>query len=83
VHAALEKAEADEGLMVGDTTWDCEAAARAGVPAVGVLTGGFCERELRDAGAVAVFEDVEQLRRGLDELSVVGAPASGAKRGGE
>jgi phosphoglycolate phosphatase-like HAD superfamily hydrolase len=33
---------------------------------VGVLTGGFAERELRDAGAVAVFESVSELRSSLD-----------------
>ena len=29
--------------MVGDSTWDCEAAKRAGVATIGVLTGGFSE----------------------------------------
>ena len=42
--------------MVGDSTWDCEAAGRAGIQTVAVLTGGFSEAELREAGAVAVFE---------------------------
>jgi HAD superfamily hydrolase (TIGR01509 family) len=73
VHAALERAGADGGLMVGDTTWDCEAAARAGVATVAVLTGGFAEAELRDAGAVAVFESLDALRGALDQLPVVGS----------
>jgi phosphoglycolate phosphatase-like HAD superfamily hydrolase len=72
VHAALEAVDADSGLMVGDTTWDCEAAGRAGVPCVAVLTGGFSERELVDAGATAVFEDLPALRRELDRLPVIG-----------
>ena len=67
VQAALDKAGTDEGVMVGDTTWDCEAAKRAGVPAVTVLTGGFSEAELRDAGAVAVYHSIEELRGALDE----------------
>ena len=49
VQAALEKAGTEEGVMVGDTTWDCEAAKRAGIPAITVLTGGFSAAELREA----------------------------------
>jgi HAD superfamily hydrolase (TIGR01549 family) len=67
VVSALEKAGSDEGVMVGDTTWDCEAAKRAGIPAVAVLTGGFSVQELTDAGAAAVFESIAELRERLDE----------------
>jgi HAD superfamily hydrolase (TIGR01509 family) len=67
VQAALDKAGTDEGVMVGDTTWDCEAAKRAGVPAVTVLTGGFSAAELREAGAVEVYHSIEELREALDE----------------
>jgi HAD superfamily hydrolase (TIGR01549 family) len=67
VQAALDKAGGGDGMLVGDTTWDCEAAKRAGVPAVAVLTGGFSEAELRDAGAVAVYQSIEELRGALDE----------------
>ena len=41
---------ASSAVMVGDSTWDIEAAARAGVKTVAVLTGGFSEAELRDGG---------------------------------
>ena len=51
--------------MVGDSTWDCEAARRAGIETLGVLTGGFSEQELREAGAVAVFERLDELREQL------------------
>jgi phosphoglycolate phosphatase-like HAD superfamily hydrolase len=78
VRAALEAAAADEGLMIGDTTWDCEAAGRAGVASVAVMTGGFSERELLDAGAAAVFEDLGRLRDALAELPVIGAGAAGS-----
>jgi HAD superfamily hydrolase (TIGR01509 family) len=67
VQAALDKAGGDEGVMVGDTTWDCEAAERAGIPTIAVLTGGFSAAELRDAGAVAVYDSIEALREALDE----------------
>ncbi len=67
VAAAVEKAGGGEAVMIGDTTWDCEAAGRAGVPTVTVLTGGFSEAELRDAGAVAVYRSIDELRESIDE----------------
>ena len=67
VKAAMEKAGTDDAVMVGDTTWDCEAAKRAGIETIAVLTGGFSEAELRDAGAVAVFHSIDDLRQSLDE----------------
>jgi phosphoglycolate phosphatase-like HAD superfamily hydrolase len=53
--------------MLGDSTWDCEAAKRAGVPTIGVLTGGFSEQELRCAGAACVFERLDDVRAKLAE----------------
>jgi HAD superfamily hydrolase (TIGR01549 family) len=67
VQAAIDKAGGGEAVMVGDSTWDCEAAKRAGIETVAVLTGGFSEAELRDAGAVAVFHSMNDLRESLDE----------------
>ena len=71
VAVALEKSDASDGLMVGDTTWDVEAAGRAGLPAVAVLTGGFGAAELREAGAAAVFESVEELRGDLGRIAAI------------
>jgi len=67
VHSALEKigGEASDAVMIGDTPWDVEAAEKAGVPTVAVLTGGFSEAELRDAGAIAVYDSIRALRSGL------------------
>jgi HAD superfamily hydrolase (TIGR01509 family) len=69
VSAALQKAggSADEAVMVGDTTWDVEAAAKAGVPTLTVRTGGFGVDELKEAGAKAVFESVTELCQQLDQ----------------
>jgi phosphoglycolate phosphatase-like HAD superfamily hydrolase len=67
VQAAIEKAGGGEAVMIGDSTWDCEAAKRAGIATVAVLTGGFSEAELRDAGAVAVYQSIDELRESLDE----------------
>jgi len=72
VRAALEKASSDDAVMVGDTTWDIEAAKRADVPTVAVITGGFSRAELEEAGAVAVFESVAELRSGLGDTPLGG-----------
>jgi HAD superfamily hydrolase (TIGR01509 family) len=72
VTAALEKAGADasDAVMIGDTTWDIEAAKRAGVDCIAVMTGGFGRDELEDAGAVAVFDSVAELRERLGETAL-------------
>jgi len=66
VQVAMEKADGDEdAILIGDSVWDVEAAVRAKVPALAVLTGGYSEAELLDAGAQAVFGSVREL---LDRL---------------
>ena len=69
VRAALERvgAQPDEAVMIGDTPWDIEAARGAEVPTLAVMTGGFSEQELSEAGAAGVFESVAELRERLDE----------------
>jgi HAD superfamily hydrolase (TIGR01549 family) len=67
VMAAVEKAGGGEAVMVGDSTWDCEAAKRAGLDTIAVLTGGFSEQELRDSGALVVYSSIKELRESLDE----------------
>ena len=67
VKAAIEKAGGGEAVMVGDSIWDVEAAKRAGLDTVAVLTGGFSEGELRDAGAGWAFESIGALRAAIDE----------------
>jgi HAD superfamily hydrolase (TIGR01509 family) len=72
VHAAMEKAGTDDAVMVGDSTWDCKAAKRAGIQSIAVLTGGFSEAELREAGAVAVFSSIDELRERVRETPLDG-----------
>jgi HAD superfamily hydrolase (TIGR01549 family) len=62
VEAALERVGGGPAVMIGDSTWDCRAADNAGVETIAVLTGGFSEQELRDAGAIEVFESIDALR---------------------
>ena len=65
VAAAVEKAGGGPAVMVGDSTWDCEAAGRAGLETIAVLTGGFSEQELREAGATGVYASLRDLRKDL------------------
>jgi HAD superfamily hydrolase (TIGR01509 family) len=69
VHAAVARVDSDpsDAVMVGDTPWDVKAAGAAEVPTLAVVTGGFSEAELRDAGAAEVYESVSELRDRLDE----------------
>lgn len=69
VETALRQAGAQPGkaVMVGDSPWDVQAAERAGVRTIAVMTGGFSQEELLGAGAVAVFESVAELRESLDD----------------
>lgn len=67
VVAAVEKAGTHEAVMVGDTPWDVEAARKAGIDTICLITGGWSKHELLDAGAAAVYESIEELRRNLDD----------------
>jgi HAD superfamily hydrolase (TIGR01549 family) len=68
VSVALEKIGGGAAVLIGDSTWDCLAAGNAGLPCVAVLTGGFSAEELRDAGAVTVFESLPEVREALHDL---------------
>ncbi len=66
VEAALAKAGTRNAVMVGDTPWDVKAAQKAGLETICVLSGGFGEEELREAGAIAVYPSVRELKDDLD-----------------
>jgi HAD superfamily hydrolase (TIGR01549 family) len=70
LEAALDRTRGDRAVMIGDATWDAIAAARVGVPTIGLRCGGFGEAELRAAGAVAVYDDPADLLAHLDEALV-------------
>jgi HAD superfamily hydrolase (TIGR01549 family) len=65
VESALEKIGGGPAVMVGDSVYDCEAARRAGVETIAVLTGGFSDSELLKAGARIVFASIAELRERL------------------
>lgn len=62
-HAALDRSgwKPEEAAVLGDTPYDAEAGSRAGLKTIAVLTGGFPERSLRNAGAVEVYTDLPSL----------------------
>ena len=72
VRTALERVGGGTGVMVGDAVWDVEAARRAGLEAIGLRCGGFGEAELRDAGAVSVFDSPLDL---VERFETSGLPA--------
>jgi HAD superfamily hydrolase (TIGR01509 family) len=61
-----------DAIVVGDTPYDAEAAAKAGLRTVGVLCGGFPRADLEGAGCVAVYEGPEDLLRRYE-----GSPLAG------
>jgi HAD superfamily hydrolase (TIGR01509 family) len=69
IAVALQRsgASAADAILVGDTRWDVEAAARCGVRTIAVRTGGHTELELMDAGADVVFDSVGHLLLKLDD----------------
>ena len=58
--------KADEVIVVGDTPYDIEAAAKCGIVAIGLRSGKFSDQALQDAGAVAFYDDVAALLADYD-----------------
>ena len=55
-------------LVVGDTPYDAEAAAKANLKIVGVLCGGFPEKDLRDKGCVEIYQSPADLLENYQKL---------------
>jgi membrane protein len=66
--AAMRKAgiAAADCLVIGDTPYDVEAARAIGIDTIGLLSGGFGEEVLQQAGAIAIYPDVAALLKGYD-----------------
>ena len=69
--ARLPGVAAADSVLVGDSPYDAQAARRAGMRCIGVLTGGFSEGDLVKAGAIAVYQDVADLHRHYEESPLV------------
>ena len=77
VQAALKSVSGARGVMIGDSTFDSIAAGKLNVPTIAVRTGGFSPQELRDAGAISVYDSVVELRDDLDNTPLAKAATAG------
>jgi len=75
VAAAMAKVEGASAVMVGDSVYDAQAAAKLSIPTLGVRTGGFSVGELQEAGVLLVFDSLVAFRYALD-----GTPLARASR---
>lgn len=68
IRHAMEIAGAtpEDTVYIGDSVWDMEAANRASVAAVGLLSGGIPRADLEAAGAVEIHESPAALLARLD-----------------
>jgi HAD superfamily hydrolase (TIGR01549 family) len=58
-------------VVIGDSVYDVEAAKNAGMPAIVVRSGGFGDDELRDAGALAIYDTPADLTAALDDIDLL------------
>jgi phosphoglycolate phosphatase-like HAD superfamily hydrolase len=56
-----------DAVMIGDTPYDAVAAKRAGVRAIGMLSGGFSGQDLEASGCIAVYRDPADLLAHYDK----------------
>jgi HAD superfamily hydrolase (TIGR01509 family) len=79
VEVALDKAGVppEEAVFIGDTVWDVQASQKAGVPCIGLLSGGISRDELLTAGAAHVYAGPAELLADLDS-SLLGGTAKEA-----
>ncbi len=80
IQTAIDQAGVPAVAMIGDTVWDCRAAAAVDLRMLGLLCGGISEGELRSAGARSVHRDPSQLVRQL-ETALNSTGGRGAQRG--
>jgi HAD superfamily hydrolase (TIGR01509 family) len=66
--AARLDAEIGRAIVVGDSIWDMLAATRCRALGVGLLSGGYGPDELRQSGAIRVYEDPADLLDHIDEV---------------
>jgi HAD superfamily hydrolase (TIGR01549 family) len=67
IRAAMDGVGTAAACMIGDSIWDVHAATAAGIPTIGLCTGGYAHQELITAGAVCVYDDLVHLTSDLDQ----------------
>jgi HAD superfamily hydrolase (TIGR01509 family) len=82
VRVALDRAgvDADHAVFVGDAVWDAHAAAAAGLPCIGLLSGGISRAELESAGASPIFADPQDLLDHLESTRIGALHPVGAQQ---
>ena len=72
IEVALDRAgvDANHAVYLGDAVWDMIACGRAGVPAIGLLSGGVSREELESSGAEAVFDNPRDLCDQIDSTTI-------------
>src|SRR5689334_4706443 len=73
LQSALKKLGEPEdapSVMVGDSPFDVQAASKLGMPTIVVRSGGFGDDELREAGAVAIYDTPGELAAALDDTDL-------------
>jgi len=72
LQAAIDQSGVDPraAVFVGDSVWDVQAAARLDIPCIGLACGGTSAGELREAGAVATYDDPAALLAALDDSPI-------------
>jgi len=71
--AAIQKlgdVEPGECMVVGDSPYDAEGAARAGMQTIGLLSGGFSNESLVGAGCIEIYRDPAQLLTAYDSSAI-------------
>ncbi|MBV9927733.1 MAG: HAD family hydrolase [Acidobacteria bacterium] len=77
--AALERlgdVRPSEAVVVGDTPYDAEAAGKAGLKTVGLLSGGFPEADLRAAGCIRIYRDPADLLAQYEDSPLADSPST-------
>lgn len=63
----LDGVKADETILVGDTAYDAEAASKAGIKVIGVLSGGWTQTELINTGCLKIYQNTAALLKNYDD----------------
>ena len=71
--AALAKLKlsSDRVLALGDTPYDAEAAGKASIRTIGVMSGGWSKQDLKLAGCIEVYRDVADLLQNLESSALL------------
>jgi len=79
--AKVAPISAAEAVAVGDTPYDALSAGKCRIGLVAVRSGGFSDLELSDAGAMAIYDDVEDLLARLEDWPLLIGGGNTSRRG--